>query len=91
MQQETISALLGQKVALGVASATVASGLASKYDIIEGWLSLTAIAVGILLSLALLVKAIFISIKTYKEITLINDQMKHRRKDDTKEDIPRDY
>jgi hypothetical protein len=81
---ETLNALLAQKLALGVASATVATGLASKYDVIEGWMSLTAIGIGILLSSALLVKAVLVSIKTYKEIKLMDEHARTRRKSDKK-------
>jgi len=82
MQQETINVLLDQKAALTVASATAFSGLASHYEIIEGWLSLTAIAVGILLTTTLIVHRIILSIKSLKEIKIMDEREKTRRKED---------
>lgn len=85
MNQETMNALLDQKPALTVASATVVSALASRYDILEGWLSLIALAVGILLSLAIFAKTIILTIKAYKEMRIMEEREHRRRKEDADE------
>jgi hypothetical protein len=79
MQPDTMNALSDQKVAVLAASGTVASGLASHFDLIEGTLSIIALVVGIILSIVL-------TWKHYKEIKLMDERAKTRRKGDKCDD-----